>query len=337
MSKGIRSEVFPTNLADHQAVRAWRRLHPDRAALQRVEIVKLKHKTAVFRLSGIGGDGGVVVAKRCKAETAGVERLVYEDLLPAAGVPALQCFGLVPEPAGEFSWLFLEDAGAGVYSPTRAQHRALAARFLAALHCMNHSEALQAALPDRSPNHYFRLIGFSRTALLAQVDNPVLDVHESELLRTCVARCDLMQARWEELERFFEDWPRALVHGDFVIKNLRIRSGERGLELLVFDWEMAGWGVPAVDLAQALGKTATPDLDTYGAALSKCHARVTSGGLARLAAYGSLLRLVDKVYWEALGMQWPAYELLARPLTTLRGYAPQLAAALRAVNWTSHD
>jgi len=337
MPETIMSEALPAVGLGHPAARAWRQLHPDRAEPRRIEIIKLKRKTAVYRLSGVGENGRTLVAKRCRAAVAGVERLVYEKLLPAAGVPTLQCFGLVPEPAGEFCWLFLEGAGAEVYSPASAEHRALAARFLAVLHCMNYNEALQAALPDRSPNHYLRLIGFSRTAMLAHLDNPFLAADDRELLRIFVARCELMLARWQELQRFLEDWPRALVHGDFVIKNVRIRSGARGLELLVFDWEMAGWGVPAVDLTQFLGKTASPDLEVYGAALRKCHPQVAPEDLARLAAYGSLLRLVDKIYWEAMGMEEPTYEFMAKPIATLVSYAPRLEAALHTANWTTHD
>ncbi len=337
MSKRTLSEVLPENLAGHQAVRAWHRLHPEQPEPERIEVLALKHKTAVYRLWGVGQDGGVVVAKRCRAETGGVERLVYEELLPAAGVPALRGFGLVPEPAGEFCWLFLEDAGAEAYSPANLEHRALAARFLATLHQMKLSEASRAALPDRSPSHYLKLIRSAHAVLLAHVGNPILAADKWELLQRLVVQYDRMLERWEELERFFDDWPRALVHDDFVIKNLRLRSGVSGPELLVFDWEMAGWGVPAVDLAQSIGKTASPDLEAYASARRPSDLRVTPERLARLAAYGNLLRLADKVYWETLGMHGPTYAYFSRPITTLAGYEPQLASALHAVDWTAHD
>jgi len=336
MSKSIRSEVLPANLADHQAVRAWRQLQPDYSEPERIEVLSRKHKSAVYRLWGAGRDGETVVAKRCRTGTAGLERSVYESLLPTVGVPALRCLGWVAEPAGEYCWLFLEDAGTEAYSPASAEHRALAGRFLAALHRVRPSRELRAALPDRSPSHYLRLIHFSRTALAAHVDNPVLNAHEAELLRAFVARCELMETRWGELQRFFEAWPGAVVHDDFVIKNLRLRSGTTSAELLVFDWEMAGWGVPAVDLAQSLGKTASPDLETYGAARRRYDPHLTSDSLVRLAAYGNLLRLVDQIYWEAVTTGGPTYDFLARPIAMLLRYETELAAALRAVNWTTH-
>jgi aminoglycoside phosphotransferase (APT) family kinase protein len=337
MPEVIPSEVLPAALAEHRAVRAWHQLQPNLAEPERIEILRLKHKTSVYRLCGAGRDGAAVVAKRCRVSTAGVERLVYEKLLPTLGVPVLRYFGWVPEAASEFCWLFLEDAGGEAYSPASEEHRALSGRWLAALHRIELSRAERVALPDRSPNHYLRLIDFSRTALQERVDNPALSAQEAELLRTFVTRCDLMQARWHELQTFFSTWPSAAVHGDFVVKNLRLRSGASGLELLVFDWEMAGWGVPGVDLAQFLGNTASPDLAAYGAALRRYYPQLTLGGVERLAAYGNLLRLVDKIFWEAISMEGQTYDFLVRPITTLMGYEPQLAAALRAVAWTTHD
>jgi hypothetical protein len=318
-------EALPEILTGHDAVRAWRCLYPEQAEPERIEVLGRTHKTAVYRLWGAGQDDGTVVAKRCRVDIAGLERLVYEDLLPTVGLPALRCFGWVPEASGRFCWLFLEDAGTQAYSPASADHRALAGRFLAALHRLKPGQALRAALPDRSPSHYLRLIHISRTGL------------QAALLRTLVAHLDLMQTRWWELQRFFEAWPEAVVHGDFVVKNLRLRLDSADPELLVYDWEMAGWGVPAVDLAQSLGKAASPDLEIYGALRRRYDPRVTSSDLQRLAAYGSLLRLAAKLSWEALSLQGPTYDYLLGPITKLGGYEPQLAAALCAVNWTAHD
>ena len=47
--------------------------------------------------------------------------------------------------------------------------------------------------------------------------------------------------------------------------------------------------------------------------------------------------MVDKIYWETVRLTGESYEFLLRPLMTLREYVPQLAAALRALDWTWHD
>jgi hypothetical protein len=334
MAKTVIQEVLPAVLAEHRAIRAWQQLHPERPEPERIEIVTLKNKTAVYRLWGVRRDGGPVVAKRCDASSGHVERLVYEQLLPGVSAPTLRCFGWVPEPAGAFGWLFLEDAGAHAYSSASGENRVLAGHWLAALHRTDLSPPLRAALPDRSPAHYLQRIRFCRAALRRRVDNPALSAQESESLRTLVAWLDLMEARWPELQRFFQTWPQALVHGDFVVKNLRLRSAGAGApELLVFDWEMAGWGVPAVDLAQVGSGTANPDLETYAASVNGLLPRAPAGGLERLAAFGSLLRLVDQISWEALTMKGQSYRFLLKPLSTLQLYEPQLAAALRALKW----
>ena len=263
--------------------------------------------------------------------------MVYEEFLPRLPLPALRCRGFAPEPDGECSWLFVEDAGRHAYSPTSTAHRALAGRWLGAIHRAPVAAALRARLPDRGPGHYLELLRASRAALLAQVGNPVLTAEDAALFRRVASQCDAMEAHWNHLEELFEDWPRALVHGDFVVKNLRTRNGAPEPALLVYDWEMAGWGVPASDLAQELGRCASPDLDAYGALLREEHPQIEARDVQRLADFGSVVRMVDKIYWQTVGLEGDSYDFFLRPVTTLRKYEPQLVAALRAVNWSHHD
>src|SRR5262245_18276404 len=103
--------------------------------------------------------------------------------------------------------------------------------------------------------------------MLRHKDNPVLSSADAGLLRSVAAQYEVIEGHWKELEHEFDRWPGALVHGDFVVKNLRVTHGDQGPELRVFDWEMAGWGVPATDLAQCLGKSVSPDLSAYAAAI----------------------------------------------------------------------
>src|SRR5213593_2775934 len=110
ISKYASQEVLPSNLLDHRAVQAWCRIKPECDEPQNIEILKLKRKkSAVYRLTGVGSNGSAVIAKRCVAKTGSVERLIYETLLPRLSLPSLRCYGFVPEPEGEYCWLFLED------------------------------------------------------------------------------------------------------------------------------------------------------------------------------------------------------------------------------------
>jgi hypothetical protein len=357
MSDHAAKEVLPANLSDHRAAKAWRQLQPAGPAPLQIEILKLKTKSAVYRLAGVGPGGSAVIAKRCCAATASVERAIYDEFLTGLPLPVLGCHGFVPEPPSDFGWLFVQDAGQHAYTPASDEHRALAGRWLGTIHRAQLSPDFKARLPDRSPDHYLQALRSARAAVLEQVDNPVLLADEAALLRTVVARCDLIEAQWKELENFFAGWPRALVHGDFVIKNLKLRNGSADPALLVYDWEMAGWGVPATDLAQSLGRCASPDLETYYSVLNQDfpergrYAASPSGAvrtvkraearapkrevrdLRRLADYGNLLRLVDKIFWDTVGIGGNTREFLLRPVLALKNYEPQLEAALRALDW----
>ena len=335
MSRPITSEVLPERIEEHAAVKAWRQIQQDRFEPKNIQILKLKRKSSVYRLTGDGVHGKAVIAKRCRATTAVVERLVYEQLarLP---VPALRCYGLVPEPEGEFGWLFLDDAGGYAYSPDNAEHRALAGRWLGEVHGTPVPGGLQALLPDRGPDHYEQRLRSTRTALLERVGNRALSAAETGLLRTVAAQCDIIEAHWSELKAFCERWPRALVHGDFVIKNLRIQP-RPGPALLVFDWEMAGWGLPASDLAQFVGNTVTPDLEVYCSVLRQNFPNLGVHEIQRLANYGTVLRVLDKIFWETVTMVGDSYEFLVNPLLSVKKYQPQLGAGLGALGWSRHD
>jgi hypothetical protein len=173
---------------------------------------------------------------------------------------------------------------------------------------------------------------------LEQVRNPVLSADEVSLLQTVAAHYDAAEAHWGELERFCEGVPRTLVHGDFAIKNLRVRPGVSGPALLVYDWEMAGWGFPATDLAQ-IRKCARVDLDAYHSVMRQDLPDLSVCDIQWLADYGDLLRVVDNIFWATFSWVPPPgardpYRFLAKPLLLLKKYEPQLAAALRAVNWS---
>src|SRR5438093_4551370 len=231
-------EVLPANLAEHRAVKAWSQLEPERIEPETIEVLRLtRKKSAVYRMTGVAPNGAAVVAKRCRSTTASVERLIYEQVLSRMSLRALGCYGFVPEPGGEFCWLFLEDAGTHEYSPDNAEHRALAGRWLGAVHHVARLAGLQAQLPDRGLSHYLQRLRSSRATLLERGGNPVLSAADATLLQTVAAQFDLIEAHWAEMEIFSDGVPPTLVHGDFVIRNLRIRPGTNGPALLVYDWE----------------------------------------------------------------------------------------------------
>src|SRR5437667_2495669 len=149
MSKAVINEILPDDLREHRAVKVWEGLTARQVAPERIEILKLKNKSAVYRLVGAGPDGSSVVAKRCRRATASIERMIYEQFLPRLGLPGLEYYGCVDEPSEEFCWLFLQDAGGLEYSPLNPVHRALAARWLGTVQITALDTTLQAYLPAR--------------------------------------------------------------------------------------------------------------------------------------------------------------------------------------------
>src|SRR5438067_2464973 len=117
MSKAVITEILPEDLRDHRAVRVWEGLVARHVGPQRIEILKLKNKSAVYRLVGAGPEGSSVIAKRCRRATASIEQMIYQEFLPRLPLPRLEYYGLVDESGGDFCWLFLQDAGGLEHSP----------------------------------------------------------------------------------------------------------------------------------------------------------------------------------------------------------------------------
>src|SRR6266699_4299956 len=168
MSKTVTTEILPEKLLEHRAVKAWSQLQPERVEPESIEILKLKRKSAVYRLSGVAPDGSAVIAKRCGAETARIERTIHEDFLSHLPVPALACYGFVEEQSERFCWLFLDEAIGREYSPHKAEHRALAGRWLGTMHQAAVNSGLKSRLPGHEPAHYRKLLQTSRDTVQQQ-------------------------------------------------------------------------------------------------------------------------------------------------------------------------
>jgi hypothetical protein len=101
--------------------------------------------------------------------------------------------------------------------------------------------------------------------------------------------------------------PRTLVHGDFVGKNCRVRnSSNRDPELVVFDWEKAGWGVPAVDLAtNAFGVYPIAlDRELYAAAMADAWPGLGRLELEQAVRIGDAQRVIAAIRWGCAALPW---------------------------------
>ena len=333
MSKSITTEILPQKLPEHPAVKAWSQLQPERIEPENIEILKLKRKSAVYRLSGLAPDGSAVIAKRCVAETGRIELTIHKEFLARLPAPALACYGFVEEPNEEFCWLFLEEAIGQEYSPHNAEHRALAGRWLGTMHHAAVNSGLESRLPGRQPGHYHKLLQTSRGTIRQHLDNPALPSSDLKILEAVASHCDVLESHWSELEQMCEGLPRTLVHGDFVSKNVRIASTPGGPALVTFDWEFASWGLPATDLCQFTGGAVSPDLSAYCALLNGALGRLDLPSVERLSECGKFFRLLDDISWATLWLVFDSYLFLEKPMSYLKIYESRLAGALRLAGW----
>jgi aminoglycoside phosphotransferase (APT) family kinase protein len=301
-------------LQEHPAVKAWSRLQPpaEPRGLAVLKSSKQKRKSAIYRLEGCTREGSTVIAKRCRRSTAQLESKIYQDVLTALPITSLRYHGMVDE-GEEQCWIFVEDAGEGLYSPFDPEHRRLAAQWLATLHGAAAEISEAASLPDRGPAHYLAHLRSGREALLRQLGHPT-PAGEPPVLAELVSQFDALEARWRDVTAFCDTLPRTLVHGDLSRSNLRVRAGTTGAAIVAFDWEKAGWGVPLPDLArlrpherraaarfresgQFPGFCLDPCLDTYAAVLGNGSGYPSRETVDMMATAGNVFRCLATVDW----------------------------------------
>jgi hypothetical protein len=327
----VPKEILRDNLLDHPAVCAWSQLGPERIELEQIETLRRGNKSSIYRLRGVGANGSNVIAKRCLGEGALTERTIYQEMLVYLPLPALHCYGVVEDNDPDFRWLFVEDAGTQAYNPGMPEHRAVLAAWLAALHSVRVEESVSKRLPDRGPDHYLKVLRSARSGLREHLTNPFLEASDVSVLQAVIAQCDFLEAHWRPVEELCQTTPRALVHGDLVSKNVRVRPTANGLAFFAFDWENSGWGIPAADLACFPDRTVNPDLTVY----SKRMNNKNPSAVHDLAACGKIFRLLDSIQWASLCLVPNAHDAwLSKPISCLQVYKIRLAEAFEERYWS---
>jgi hypothetical protein len=315
-----------------RALAAWRALRPDAPGPERVQVLLSKKKSAICRLSVRGGP---LIAKRAELRSAELERRLHAEILPELPVSHLRCYGLIEcEPDPGYGWLFLEDAGDpsvvldDVGDPhevfERPEDRPLIAAWLATLHASSAGSPQLVGLPDRGPDGVSRRLSRGREAILASLEHPEQPESRDELASILTA-LEVLTAHWSEIEDRCHSLPHTLVHGDFVPKNMSVRDGPEGRELLVYDWEHAGCGLPGQDLAKV-------DLAHYGAVLREHWSGVDAIWLRRLRDTGRYFRLVAEIDWAATRLCLRGSEYFVQEL---QQHAGELETRFLAEGWAT--
>jgi hypothetical protein len=317
------------DLVEHPASLAWRKLAPKVAEPTAIETLRNREKATVYRLGGVGLGGSAVVAKHCRTSGVLIERAVYEQLLPQLPVTALHYYGCTSDDDGS-CWLFLEDAGGTFLSPALEWHRELAARWLALLHTSAARFASAAPLPVRGAGHYLEHLRSARLAILRSASDAAMQPTELVMLEHIVRQCDVIESRWHEVEEWCAGIPATLVHGDFRSKNVQVRSDTLGARLFAMDWEMAGWGVPAADLAVLRGVQGdSSGLTTYLTHASSTWPNLSARSVVRAADAGKLFRRLAAVSWCSLSLssRW------GKSVAHLQVHEAALHAAIEGAKW----
>ena len=170
----------------HPAVRAWCEFEHVWIEPGRIDTLKDKRKSSVYRLHGIGPGGTAIIARRCRPAVAEVQRMIYEEFLPRVPVPVLQCYGFLAN--CEYCWLFLEEARGELYSQRSAEHRRLAGQWLGEIHLAPIADDLKARLPDCGLGHYRQRLHSCRATLEDHLNrNQFLTGDDATLFRRVVA------------------------------------------------------------------------------------------------------------------------------------------------------
>ena len=316
------SSIPGGNLSEHPAVCAWKRLRPACAQPVSIDILKKNTKSSIYRLHGVGPFASPLIAKRCVTATALTERLIYREILPELELPGVPYYGCIADCPAEFHWLFIGDAGNGLYSPVLPAHRRAMSRWLAHLHTSTASLPAAAGLPDRGPGFYLEQLRRARKNILDNWSNPALQVHRVAVLQDIKAQCDFLELRWDQVAYRCEEAPQTLVHGDLKPKNIRIQDTPKGVDLLAFDWELAGWGVPVTDLLRC------PDLELYWKEARTTWPGLNCKQLRKLVEVGRLFRAIIAIYWKSLALSFPDPEW---PVEKLRLYRDALAETIEVL------
>ena len=303
-----------TDVVSHPASIAWLALERSKGRPRSIDVLKERReadgtlKGGVYRLHLVDGPAPTVIAKRCRENVLSKESYLYREVLSALPIIALETYGECLEPQGTYAWLFLEDAGSMPLLPDNPVHTALPGTWLARLRTGARGLDLSDQLPRRDASYYRDCLQTSRDAIESRVDEGLPSNHGTAMLTEVLSLYKLTEGRWDAISNISGSLPATLVHGDFVAKNMCLTETPEGLDLILFDWQTAGWGSHAVDLAGGFGPNSSSEfLIAYQRELSRHKLSPTMPQLQQLAVVGKLFRTIVSIHWDARHLErwWP--------------------------------
>lgn len=300
------------------------------AAVERLRAAR-RTKPALYRLTFAAPGEPAVYAKHGARDLLAVERRVHEEILPRVPLGLSRYRGAWEAGDGSI-WLFVEDAGGRALPASDSALEVLAGRWLGRLHEAGAAVDAARRLPDASSARYLAHLKSGRTTIHRHFANPGLTRDDRAVLVGVMAQLDALEARWLGIERACEDLPATLVHGDFQTRNARLRDTVAGQELCVIDWEMAGWGVPAVDLGSACGPGHGIRIDprAYQQVVCARWPQMRMETIERLSILGCVFRALAGIEWECSCLRFESRLELMKPILSLSRYSERITGALAA-------
>lgn len=174
---------------------------------------------------------------------------MHKEILPRLPIPSLHQYGLFPEQARKFCWMFIEDAGNECYLPDLNDHGVLGAALLAPMQMAAAALVAEIPLAERAPVTYSDASRAAREPIRLLLKETDLSDDERLTLAEISAHCDYLAACWKTIEALNDAYPTTLVHGNCHPANLRMINTEKGPRLVLLDWDTTGIASPAANLA----------------------------------------------------------------------------------------
>lgn len=276
-------------------------------------------------------------AKHCDPVSGDIQRFCHEELLPQLPVATPPYLGSHRDPDGTW-WLFIEDVGREEYSARDPEQRRLAGQWVGRLHRHGAHLASAASLPGAGLERYLEHLRAACGLIQKHFANPALTEDDRDLLRAILRLLAQVEADWHRIERALEGTPTTFVHADLQPKNIRVVRDGAALSLSVFDWELAGRGLPAIDLAPANGHdlSSLVDLDAYLAEVAIEWPHLDAAAVQRQVAVGLVLRRLSAIEWASHSLKFERADYLSDPLSSLESYHRSLVRALAGLEeWSS--
>ena len=269
----------------------------------------------------MGPGGSDIVAKRCPRADGQLEAFIYSEVLDRLSMESVRCYGFIEEGSGEYGWLFLEDGGIKRVADKGESFPIAFAHWLALLHGSASNLPLRGRLPDRGPAWYLEILRAARLGLCQSLAERNLAELDRSALETMLVCFEVLERNWRILEERCEDLPWTLVHCDLQPKNILTRNAPSGVTFLPLDWEDAGWGAPAADLAEI-------DATSYWSTARRTWASIELRQVEEQARCGAVFQILSAVGWEIVRLAAGSVE---KAMRRLRIYAPRLTASTQAL------